>query len=587
MTVTPGRTVVPDTVSIEAWLERLAEFAQQLSSEKVEEESRALAGRIAEGRFYVACLGQFKRGKSTLLDALISERVLPTGVLPITAVPTVIRHGTKTRARVRLGGSGWTDILPENLPQYVSEDLNPENKKDVRAVEVFSPSPLLARGMCFVDTPGLGSVFEGNTEATQAFVPHIDAALVVVGADPPISGEELSLVEDVGRHVRDVVVVMNKADRTSEEDRRVAAAFTRNVLEKRLGRPIGPIYEVSAQERLEHRGPERDWRLLLTELERLERDSGRSLVRTAGERGFRRLSDELIAIIFEERGALERPIEESERRIEKLRETIADAERSMRDLSYLFMAEEHRLSDLFRGQRKQFLADVLPTIHKEFEAELRNLRRRWGPKFRRDAMRVAQVISERHVRPWLATEQTIAETEYRKVALRFLGIGNQFLEKLSESGVREFARLPIALDSEKGFQVPSRFTFAQLLHISLPASPLRYFADVILGAVQGFRVIEGEARAFLDYLVEMNSTRVQSDVVNRVQESRSHLEVEIRKLLHEVRRIAERALDRARATKNEGASAVASSLARLAAIESAIRDLRSQEGRGSDDGNER
>jgi len=47
----------------------------------------------------------------------------------------------------------------------------------------------------FVDTPGLGSVFTGNTATTQAFIPHIDAALVVVGADPPIAGEELTLVE--------------------------------------------------------------------------------------------------------------------------------------------------------------------------------------------------------------------------------------------------------------------------------------------------------------------------------------------------------------------------------------------------------
>lgn len=582
MTAPPEHPVLHESVPVETWLERLGDFAQELGSERVEEESRALAGRIAEGRFYVACLGQFKRGKSTLLDALVREPVLPTGVLPITAVPTVVRHGVSTKARVRFEGGAWSDILPENLPEYVSEDLNPENKKGVRAVEVFCASPLLAKGMCFVDTPGLGSVFRGNTDATQAFVPHIDAALVVVGADPPISGEELSMVEEVGRRVRDILVVMNKADRTSEEDRRIAASFTRTVLEKRLGRPIGHIYEVSAQERLDGRGPERDWALLLAELERLERDSGRNLVRTAGERGFSRLSDELIAIISEERGALERPIEESERRIDKLRETIAAAERSMRDLSYLFMAEEHRLSDMFRAQRKQFLADALPTIEEEFEAELKKLRRRYGPRFRRDAMRIAQVISERHVRPWLAAEQIAAEMEYRKVALRFVGIGNEFLGKLSESGVRELARLPNALDSEKGFRVPSRFTFEQLLRVSLPASPLRYLADVVLGAVQAFGVIEREARAFLDYLVEMNSTRVQSDVVNRVQESRSYLETEIRKLLHEVRRIAERALERARTTKNEGASAVAGSLSRLAAIENAIRELSAQHGQDPD-----
>jgi CRISPR/Cas system-associated endoribonuclease Cas2 len=71
----------------------------------------------------------------------------------------------------------------------------------------------------------------------------------------------------------------------------------------------------------------------------------------------------------------------------------------------------------------------------------------------------------------------------------------------------------------------------------------------------------------------MNSTRVQSDVVDRVQESRGQLEVEIRKLLHEVSRIAERALDHARDAKAEGTSAVKVKLARLDAVEQEIHGL--------------
>ena len=561
----------------ESSLLRVAELADEFGSERVREEATALAQRTSEGRFYVACIGQFKRGKSTLLDALLADRVLPTGVLPITAVPTVVRHGLSRSARVRFQGGTWVDIPPEDLMQYVSEDLNPENKKNVAGVEVFSPSPLLIQGMCFVDTPGLGSVFAGNTAATQAFVPHIDAAIVVVGADPPISGEELALVEEVGKHVHDLIVVMNKADRTSEEDREIAKSFTNEILEKRLQRPVGRIYEISAQERLENRGPLRDWELLVEDLEKLERESGRSLVRNAGERGLRRLSEELLTIIAEEREALLRPIEESERRIRDLRQTIAEADRSLRDVRYLFMAEEHHLSDMFLEQRKQFLAEVLPRVKAEFAEGLKALPRHYGPKFRRDAMRTAQAVAQRHVQPWLEAEQTAAEAEYRNVASRFVGIGNEFLRKLSASGVPELARMPNALDSEKGFRVPSRFRFEELLRVSMPASPLRYLADVLLGAVRAFPVIEREAREFLDHLVEMNSARVQSDVVNRVQESRGQLELEIRKLLHEVSHIAERALDRARAAKSEGASAVEAVLDRLQAMERIIHGFQGWE----------
>jgi hypothetical protein len=568
------RQILVQDVSAESSLQCLADFALKLGSERVQVEAIELAQRTGEGRFYVTCIGQFKRGKSTLLDALLGDRILPTGVLPITAVPTVVRYGPSRSATVRFRGGAWVDISPEALSQYVSEELNPENKKGVAGVEVFSPSPFLAQGMCFVDTPGLGSVFTGNTAATLAFVPHIDAAIVVVGADPPISGEELALVGEVGNHVHDLIIVMNKADRTSDEDRRIAKSFTSEILGKRLQRPVSRIYEVSAEERLENRGPQRDWELLIDALKKLERESGGSLARTAGERGFRRLSEELLTIVSEEREALRRPIDESERRIRHLRQTMSEAERSLQDVGYLFMAEEHHLSDMFLEQRRQFLARTLPKVNAEFQDELKTLKRRYGPKFRKDAMRLAQIISERHVLPWLQTEEAAAEKEYRRIASRFVGIGNDFLKKLSSSDVPELARMPNALDSGRGFRVPSRFTFEQLLRVSLPASPLRYLADVILGAVQAFALIEREAREFLDHLVDMNCTRVQSDVVNRVHESRSRLELEIRKLLHEVSRIAERALERARAIRFEGASAVEAAVTQLDTVELAIKGLR-------------
>jgi Dynamin family len=567
------RESIVQDVSSDLGLSRLAELADELGSERVKEEALSLAERIAEGRFYVACIGQFKRGKSTLLNALLGDRILPTGVLPLTTVPTIVRWGTSRQARVRFSGAKWTDIAPEDLAQYVSEELNPENKKGVVGVEVFSPNRLLVDGMCFVDTPGLGSVFAGNTAATHAFVPHIDAAIVIVGADPPIAGEELSLAGDIGKQVRNFLVVMNKSDRTSDLEREITKSFTKKMLERQLGRSVGPVYEVSAEERLKNEGPERAWGELIAALEKLVRESGCELVRTAAKRGFRRLSKELFAIVAEERDALVRPIEESELRIRNLRQTISDAERSLRDVNYLFMAEEHHLSDMFLAQRKEFLASAMPKVNAELKNALKALPRRYGPTFRRSAFRVAQDVTERNLRPWLEAEQAAAEQEYRKAAARFVSIGNDFLKKLAESGVPEFTRMPNALDSDRGFRVASRFTFERSLHVALPASPLRYIADVSLGIIQCCGVIEKEARAFLAQLMDVNSTRVQSDVVNRVQESRGLLQVEIRKLLHEVTRIAERALERARTAKSEGASAVKNELVRLDRTEGVLRSL--------------
>jgi hypothetical protein len=549
----------------------LAALAEELRTGSVAAEARELAARVAEGRFYVACIGQFKRGKSTLINALIGAPVLPVGFIPVTAVPTVIRSGERRRARVRARDASWQEITIAELGEYVTEEHNPENAKGVVGVEVFVSSPLLASGMCLVDTPGLGSVFTGNSAATEAFIPHVDAALVVIGADPPLAGEELALVETVARHVQDLILVINKADRTTDEERAAAVEFTRRLLEKRLRRPAGPIFEVSAAERLENRGPERDWSRLLESLGQLVDGSGRNLILAACERGLERLGEQLLAIISEEREALESPLEESERRIAALKESLGAAERRMRELGYLFMAEQHHLSDTLAQRHRAFLSSVAPQAGRELEAILRSLPRGMGPSYRRQVMREAQEVARRHVLPWLQTEQSEAEKEYRAVARRLVQVGNDFLQKLAEAGVREIARLPHALDPEAGFRIRSRFTFHDLLEIAQPASPLRWLADSALGLAHAHGVIQTDARRFLTHLLETNCTRVQSDILNRVEESRSRLEAEIRKLLYEIRRIAEQALAHARRAQAEGAPAVQAARARLDRLEQEVR----------------
>jgi GTP-binding protein EngB required for normal cell division len=552
---------------------RLAGLAQELGAEPVAEEARELAARVSEGRFYVACIGQFKRGKSTLLNALVGHTVVPTGFVPVTAVPTVIRFGDDLHARVRIRDGSWRDVDLSDLKEYVTEELNPENKKAVDGAEVFVPSPLLSSGMCFVDTPGLGSVFTGNSATTQAFIPHIDAGLVVVGADPPIAGEELALVESIGTQVQDLILVINKADRTTDPERAAAVKFTREILEKRLHRPMGEVFEVSAAERMENRGPLRDWEKLLASLHHLVEDSGRNLVRAACDRGLQRLSEQLLAIISEDRDALQRPIEESERRIELMRKTINEAERSMHELSFLFMAEQHRISDLFVERHKQFLRSAWTKSETEFGEGLASVPLGFGPRYRRRVMHLAQEIALRKVMPWLKPEQEEGERQYRAVALRFVEMGNNFLKKLAGAGLSELTRMPHALDPEKGFRVRSGFIFEDFIGTAQPPSPLRWLADIFLPFVGGRKLITNDAREFLRHLLEVNCSRIQNDILNRIQDSRGRLEVEIRKLLHEISRIAEQALDWARKVKEDGTPAVQSAVERLNQLEREVSAL--------------
>jgi len=552
---------------------RIASLAEQFNSDQIKNDARSASERIAEGRFYVACVGQFKRGKSTLLNALIGKPILPSGVVPVTAVPTILRFGENLGARVRLRSGEWTEIAIADIEEYVSEARNPENSKGVAGLEVFVPSPLLAEGMCFVDTPGLGSVFAGNTAATQAFLPHIDAAIVVIGTDPPIGGDELALVESVAKEIPDILFVLNKADRVTEPERDAAISFARQVLAKRLQHSVSSICEISALEQLENGGSQRDWAQLVDALEQLVQQSSRQLVRDAEDRSVRRLSSQLLVVVKEERDALTRPFDESERRISQLREIVSQAEQSLNDLGYLFSGEQQRLSRTFADHRDVFIKSVREAAHHQLDSALQSLPRTNGPRYRRSAMRAAQDVARNHTMPWLETEKMKGEEGYRKIAKRFTDLTTDFLSKTRSIRTSELEYLPRELKAEQDFRTRSEFQFYEYIVLAVPASPIRYVADFVLGAIRAHSLIDADAHDFLDLLLETNSERVRNDLEERVTKSRRSLEAEIRAVLRELSAVAERALARARAAHAAGAPSVESSLKKLADIEAELARL--------------
>jgi len=570
--ISQNRQGVLQDLSGETALYRLADLAAEFGAEHIASTARSIAERISEGRFYVACVGQFKRGKSTLLNALIGHSVLPTAVVPVTAVPTVVRHGARPSARVRFQTETWTDIPVSAVEEYVSEGKNPENTKKVAGVEIFVPSPLLETGMCLVDTPGLGSVFAGNTSATHAFIPHIDAAIVVIGVDPPLSGDELQLAETVSQDVDDILFVLNKADRADPADRSAAVGFASRVLEMRLKRTLSPILEVSALDRLEKSGPERDWGQLIHALENLVLRSGRSLVRKATDRGVRRAANQLLAVLKEERNALERPAEESDRRIASLRKALEGSESAIRDLGALLNAEQQRLSALLVERRNVFLKRARAISVAELTERLGYMPRGHnGPAYRRNVNHLAQEIARAQLTPWLAGEAEFAEIEFRKTTNRFVHLANDFLHRLGETDVPGLEDLPEDLTSDQGLSVRSQFHFHIIERVAAPASPFLFISDIFVGSLGLRGGIVRNAQEFLDQLLEVNSSRVQSDVDQRVYESRQKLEGAIKGAMREASAVADRALTHARTVYAAGTPAVEAALARVDAIDLEVR----------------
>jgi len=185
------------------------------------------------GTVDIAVLGQFKAGKSSFLNGLIGDAVVPVDVLPSTAVVTRIGYGPRERAEVH-GLSGEPFEIPvSRLAEFVTERGNPANEKRVALVDVELPALAQYEGIRFVDTPGMGSAFAHNTRAARDWMPRVGAALVAVSVNHPLSEDDLLLLDEVSAHTPEAVLLLTKADLVSGEELRSVIEFVRSHADSR------------------------------------------------------------------------------------------------------------------------------------------------------------------------------------------------------------------------------------------------------------------------------------------------------------------------------------------------------------------
>lgn len=212
------RTYTRKKLAIAAQLRALLDLLQKRASEARFHRCEELMVKLAEDRFTLAVVGQFKRGKSSLMNAIIGRELLPTGVLPLTSAITILKFGPVERLVVRRANSVFPEIVSASaLADYVTEKGNPGNRKKVKTATVEVPLPFLRRGLEFVDTPGVGSAIEANTATTYGFLPECDAVLFVTSVDAPFTETELNFLRTIREHVGKIFFILNKTDLLHDE----------------------------------------------------------------------------------------------------------------------------------------------------------------------------------------------------------------------------------------------------------------------------------------------------------------------------------------------------------------------------------
>ena len=234
-------------------LARLRMLASPSVDQQVLSDLEAADRRLSDAVFKLVVLGEYKRGKTTLINALLGEAVLPMAIVPLTSVVTEVQHGATPEARIEFLGGGSRPVSLDELPAYVTEPGNPQNRLGVARAVVRFPARLLSEGVTIVDTPGIGSVFEHNSEVTYQFLEESDAVVIVLAADQPLSAEERTLLRALNEITERILFAVNRVDVLTPDEAEASLRFIRETLATLEGRTPESVYPLSARCALEAR----------------------------------------------------------------------------------------------------------------------------------------------------------------------------------------------------------------------------------------------------------------------------------------------------------------------------------------------
>lgn len=173
----------------------------------------------ADSEKIVPVLGMQGMGKSTLINGLLQENILPNDVDETTCVPVEVKYGEKECAIVHFkDGSQTIEVnTREELNEYVDNNYNPANEKHVARIELFRKNALLQGGLVIVDLPGVGSMTHVNEETTNHYVENLCSAIFVIPTVPTIRNKEAMFIKALWSQFSTAIFVQNDWGETADE----------------------------------------------------------------------------------------------------------------------------------------------------------------------------------------------------------------------------------------------------------------------------------------------------------------------------------------------------------------------------------
>lgn len=205
-------------IEILSLLNKTIKFYEKEKMEKSKNVFKKLKYDLKNGEFSIVVVGEFSAGKSTLLNALMRKRILPSFTNETTATVNFLRHKEKSKggeAGIVFYKDGTTKSLDndnlETIQKYVTTK-GEEVASTVEHLDLYLDSEFLEDGVTLVDSPGLNGIAEGHREITEQQILKSHASIFLFSCDHPGSKTDFEFLNELQKKVKTIIFVLNKID---------------------------------------------------------------------------------------------------------------------------------------------------------------------------------------------------------------------------------------------------------------------------------------------------------------------------------------------------------------------------------------
>lgn len=239
-------------IKVNSGLEQMEKICGQLGLNDRSEGLRATGERMASHKFSVGILGEFKRGKSTVINSLLEKEIVPSDVLPTSATMNRITYDMNPHAQILMRDGSVKEIQVEQLVDYVTK-LDEEKEATAANVEeavVYYPCKFCQNGVDIIDTPGLNDD-ERMNRVTEEIIPKLDAVIMVLVSGSPFSMSESEFVRNkiMASDLGKIIFLVNKMDQVRREsDRQKLLVEIKNKIRETVLEKMAEIYGADSRE---------------------------------------------------------------------------------------------------------------------------------------------------------------------------------------------------------------------------------------------------------------------------------------------------------------------------------------------------